>query len=158
VDEADGVDGDVDPARGGDHGVGVGRHGVLVEDVERGDVGGPAGGGDVVGDAFEAAERAPGQVDDRALGGERPGDGAADGPTAAVDDGDLVGELLHGVPPGSRDGFREWRDAPARGLIGPTRETRRARPSPPLEDHAASRERRRNRVARAAGAQVRSAA
>ena len=65
-------------------------HGLLVEGVEDGHLGGPAIGLDVVGDRLQRLAGATDEEDPRALAGELPGDRAADGPTRTVDHGVLV--------------------------------------------------------------------
>ena len=82
VREGHGVQGDVDSAGVGRHGVGVLDDGALVERVELRHVGGVA---DVVRDRLEPGPAAPGEVDVGARTRERTRDGAADRPAAAVD-------------------------------------------------------------------------
>jgi hypothetical protein len=61
-------------------------HSSLVQGVDHGGLGLPAGGADLLGHPLQRRQRAAGQVDPGAFARERAGDRAADGSTAAVDD------------------------------------------------------------------------
>jgi hypothetical protein len=98
---SNGVEGHVDPAGRLGHGVGVGVHGLLVEGVDLGELGRPAGGPDVAGDRLQPGPGPAGQEHPRPLAGERPRHRPADPPRPAVDHG---GPSLqqHGHPPYGR--------------------------------------------------------
>jgi hypothetical protein len=65
-------------------------HGLLVEGVEHGHLGGTATCFDVVGDSLEILAGATDEEDARSLTGELPGDRATNGSSPAVDYGVLV--------------------------------------------------------------------
>jgi hypothetical protein len=94
----DGVEKNIDSARLLDPVADVLFDCVLVERVDLGDLGSAARRDDLPGDCFERRKRPAGEKHPRALARERAGDGAADGPSPAIDDSVLVFEQ-HGDCP-----------------------------------------------------------
>jgi hypothetical protein len=90
VEDADGVECDVDTACARRDRIGVVGDGALVERVDLGCLGTSTSGRDLLGYSIERAERAPGEKDVRSLACESPGDGAADRAPASVDHGVFV--------------------------------------------------------------------
>jgi hypothetical protein len=90
VEDADGVECDVDTACARRDRIGVVGDGVLVERVDLGGLGGAARRRNLLGYSIERGERTPGEKDVRSLACEGPGDGAADRAAASVDHGVLV--------------------------------------------------------------------
>src|SRR6266496_2397867 len=65
-------------------------HGLLVERVDLGHLGGSAGGNDVLRDDLDRGPLAPGEKEPGPLGGKGAGDSAADRASGSVDHRDLV--------------------------------------------------------------------